>query len=249
MSYAASAPDTLDDLTLIQRFVQGKTSLECNRNLRVESALNTIRLSTKIGVFLAKFRAMEGSRLALIRQDSPYWELISQILIEHGYMPTGVTEEGLMRYELCVIPQGYEMRYTEARLLWRAWRSESNSFSKLLLHTSQGWQRVSAIETSQQLLFIKTAADELMIHNGDRVVWLSPVDAEESKTQIFAYQPFPKPCAQVSNALSALSKVIEMRDGRLYIQTDQGELVVEGTDLKFYLQDEQMELEPESIMI
>lgn len=239
MNYATNA---LDDLTLIQRFVDGKASLESNPNLRVESALDTTRLFTKKGVFLAAVGMALNMRSALVRQESQYWELISQILIESRLIPTGITEQGLMRYESCDIPQEFELNYTEARLLWRYWRAEMRSESpeqmqsRLLVQTPKGWQSVLGIQNSQQLLFIKTADDELMIHNGDRVVWLSPV-VEQPETQIFAHKPLvERPSEVVAESLQILSKVIQMKEGKLYIQTAQGEVVVEGTDLRFRLE-------------
>jgi len=176
-----------------------------------------------------------------VRQESQYWELISQILVENRLIPNGITEQGLMRYESCDLPQSCELNYTEARLLWRYWRTEMRSLSpeqesSLMIQTPKGWQWVLGIEHSQEMLFIKTADDELMLHNEDRVVWLSPV-VEQPETQIFDYKPLAeKPRQAVAESLQILGKVIQMRSGKLYIQTSQGEIVVEGTDLSFYLE-------------
>ncbi|WP_068819934.1 hypothetical protein [Phormidesmis priestleyi] len=49
----ATVTNTSDDLTLIQRFIDGRASLESSPNLRIESDLDTTRLFTKKGVFLA----------------------------------------------------------------------------------------------------------------------------------------------------------------------------------------------------
>ena len=237
------AMNSLDDLTLIQRFVEGKASLECNPNLRVESTLDTIRLSTKKGAFLAAVKLALNIRSAFVRQESKYWEVISQILVENSFMPMGLTEQGLMRYEYCAIPSGYEMKYTEARSLWKTWRTQLHRKSaqpKLLLHTPKGWQGVQNINVSQELLFVETLtdgqADEQMMHGSDRLVWLSPIE-EEPKTQIFAHIPVAE--TQPSEAVSALqilSQLIQMKEGKLYVQTSQGKVVIEGSDLRFHLQ-------------
>jgi hypothetical protein len=237
--------NSLDDLTLIQRFVEGKASLECNPNLRVESTQDTIQLSTKKGAFLAAVKLAINVRSAFVRQESQYRDLISQILVEHSFMPMGVTEQGLMRYEHHAIPSGYEMKYTEARSLWKSWRTQLHSRSaqsvqRLLIHTPNGWQSVHNIHVSQELIFVETLADrqanELMFHGGDRIVWLSPVEAEP-KTQIFAHASLTEqPSAIVSDSLQILSSLIQMRDGKLYIQTAQGNIVIEGSDLRVHLQ-------------
>ncbi len=239
------AINPLDDLTLIQRFVEGKASLECNPNLRVESTQDTIRLSTKKGAFLAAVKLAINIQSAFVRQESQYWEVISQILVEHSFMPTGVTEQGLMRYEHHAIPSGYEMKYTEARSLWKAWRTQPQQRSaqpvqNLLIHTPKGWQSVQAISISQELLFVETLADgqaeELMFHSSDRLVWLSPVE-EQPKTQIFAHASLTEqPSEAVSDSLQILSKLIQMQDGKLYVQTAQGKVVIEGSDLRVHLQ-------------
>ena len=239
------AINALDDLTLIQRFVEGKASLECNPNLRIESTQDTIRLSTKKGAFLAAVKLTPNVRSAFVRQESQYWEVISQILIEHSFMPMGLTEQDLMRYEYHAIPAGYEMKYTEARSLWKAWRAQlyprsAQPTQPLLIHTSKGWQSVQAINISQGLLFVETLADgqadELMFHGGDRIVWLSPIE-EQPKTQIFAHAALTKQAPEpVSDSLQILSKLIQMKDGKLYIQTAQGKVVIEGSDLRVHLQ-------------
>ena len=237
------AMNPLDDLTLIQRFVEGKASLECNPNLRVESTLDTIRLSTKKGAFLAAIKLALSIRSIFVRQESQYWEAISQILVENSFMPMGLTEQGLMRYEHCSIPSGYEIKYTEARSLWKTWRTQQHSKPaqlKLSIHTPTGWQYVQNINVSQELLFVETLmdgqADEQMMHSRDRLVWLSPIE-EEPKTQFFNHIPAPetRPLEAVS-ALQILSQIIQMKEGKLYVQTSQGKVVIEGSDLRFHLQ-------------
>ena len=244
MNRAMNTMNTLDDLTLIQRFVEGKASLECNPNLRVESALDTIRLSTKKGAFLAAVKLALNIRSIFVRQKSQYWEVISQILVENSFMPMGLTEQGLMRYEHCSIPSGYEMKYTEARSLWKAWRTQQYpkpAQLKLSIHTPKGWQHVQSISISQELLFVETLADgqvdEQMMHGSDRLVWLNPIE-EEPKTQLFDHIPAPKtqPSEAVSESLQILSQVIQMKEGKLYVQTSQGKVVIEGSDLRFHLQ-------------
>jgi len=167
-----------NDLTLIQRFVEGKASLESNPNLRVESALDTTRLFTKKGAFLAAINLALNIRSVLVRQESQYGEAISQALLERNFVPTGVIEQGLMRYEQHPIPSGYEMKRTEARLLWRSWRTQqqqSSTQQKLLIYTPKGWQSVQKVSVNEQLVFVETPDEEIMIHNGDRIVWLSPL--------------------------------------------------------------------------
>jgi hypothetical protein len=181
----------VNDIALIQKFVQGEISLLANQNLRVEPAFNTAQLLAKRGGLLATAKLVGQIRSVLVRQSSTYQELINRILVENRYIPTGVTEKGFIEYEHRAIPTGYEANFTEVRQLWKIWRSHysrKQHLAPLLIMTPNGWEAVKSIAYGQESFYVQIAGDEKMLHVSDRLVWLSPVEEEEA-TQIFNYIP------------------------------------------------------------
>jgi hypothetical protein len=285
---------TLEDIILIQQFVLGRLTLSFNQNLRVESAFDTVQLLTKKGGLLATVKLNSNLKTFLVRQNSNYWELINQILLKNSFKPTRETEHGLMKYEYCQIPPGYEINYSEARLLWKTWRTpavqkrlNAGEPQNLLIHTADGWEIVKGMAFSREILFIKTYLDEMMVNGGDRLVWLSPLQEEESNlekptpertvTEILAQtvsepsntktvevandfldshfgniipaSPQPSfnltkvndtekteqrnlPSSQKNNQTN--KSILSVYQGKLYIQTIEGEVVVEGSHMKFW---------------
>jgi hypothetical protein len=256
----------IDDKTLISQYVQGKTKLAFNQNLRIESISETIQLLTKKGFFLASINLANKSKFFLVRPNSNYLELINQVLLENNFIPTGKLENGLMQYEYYHIPVGYQMNYTEVRHLWRLWRSQINYRERnrtkfnLLLFTGNGFQKIQEMAFSRESLYIKTTTNEILVQSGDRVIWLSSEQAQsEPKTTIQAdtlvqnhyasevlkvptedlldlYQEQIQTSEQLlSMAAITTNNIVRFEEGKLYIQTTEGEIVVEGSNLKFSL--------------
>lgn len=180
----------LDDITVIQKFVQGETVLLSNPNLRLEPSFNTAQLLAKKGGLIATAKLAGQIRSILLRHSSIYGELVNRILVEHRYIPVGITPQGLTQYEHRPIPLGYEANYTEVRFLWKMWRSH---YSKkripnqlpLKVLTQKGWEPVQTIEFGQESFFIRVPSDELMLCVSDRIVWINPMTDEEPATQFF----------------------------------------------------------------
>lgn len=186
----------IDDVTLIRKFIQGELTLLANHNLRVEPAFNTAQLLAKRGELLASAKLVGQIRSILVRQSSVYEELISRILSEHRYIPTHINEQGLIQYEPCPIPDGYELNYTEVRQLWKIWRVryckhddlQRNRPRKpdahaLLIQHKKGWAPIVVITYGQENFFIEIPGDEIMLHSSDRIVWLNPVQKSDSSPQ------------------------------------------------------------------
>lgn len=264
--------EKLDDIALIQQFIQGRAKLTFNQNLRVEPVSDTIQLLTKKGFLLATVNLASQFKIILVRYESNYWQQINQVLLENHLMPTGKVERGLMRYEYHPVPIGYQMNYAEALHIWKVWRNQAdrpldNARINLLIFSLDSWQPIQDMTFSKESVFIKTYASEIVVHSCDRVVWISP--SEDNKTLPVLTQPAistsqnnldsiandtsihpqvatpillweesqipenKQPVSQLSSS-AANKNILSIENGRLYIQTIEGEIVVEGSNMKFW---------------
>lgn len=262
--------NTLDDIALIQQFIQGRARLCFNANLRVESIADTIQLLTKKGVLLAKVNLISQFKVIFVRQESSYWQQLNQVLLEHNLMPTGKIEHGLMRYQYHPVPIGYQINYAEALNIWKIWHNQTNqkldnsTRINLLIFALDSWQPIQEIVFSQESVFIKTYVDEIVVHSCDRVVWISP--SEEKETPYILTQPTISTSQNslnpttinitseqvqavsqsvweqsqisdkqlVSSSTSTNKNILSIDKGKLYIQTIEGEIVVEGSQIRFW---------------
>lgn len=279
----------LDDIALIRQFVKGETALAANQNLRVESAFNTLQLFAKRRGLIATAQLSDGEvKTVLARADSEYWGLLHQVAQEHGLMPSDQQDQaGWMKYEHRPIPPGYQVNYTEARLLWKEWwvrsrQSPSRSIElNLLIFVAkrQQWYPIREIVCHEGTLYIKTLVAELMLLGGDSIVWLvqaghkeKPAQSEKTTIQPAASPPTVEqnadmtgttstptngappvatsprspagntPSPSATAAVAKLRGVLRVKQNRLYIQTPAGEVVIEGTNMRFWLNGDESEL-------
>lgn len=250
----------IDDKTLVSQFVQGKTKLASNQNLRIESISTTVQLFSKKGLLLASINLASESKVFLVRQSSPNLQLINEVLLENNFIPTGKLENGLMRYEYYHIPVGYQMNYTEVRYLWKFWRSQMNFRERnqqnfrLLIFTGNGFQKVLDMAFNQESFYIKTTNSEVLVQVDDRVIWMSAEQSQSEPTTMIQahkapgsnllglYQEQIQPSEQLSSmAAITTNNIVRFDQGKLYIQTTEGEIVVEGSNLKYSLSDRKVE--------
>jgi hypothetical protein len=270
--------NTLDDIALIQQFIQGRAKLSFNHNLRIEPVADTVQLLTKKGLLLATVNLASQFKVIFVRQ-STYWQQINQVLLENHLMPTGKIESGLMRYEYHPVPIGYQINYAEALNVWKLWRTHANSHKSdesarinLLVFAEECWQPIQEMAFSQESIFIKTYASEIMVHSSDRVIWISPNEGNETP-EILAQPAIPASQSNLESTttISATEKlqpinpslweasqtsdkqlisqltppstsstsnknknILSIDKGKLYIQTVEGEIVVEGSSLRFW---------------
>lgn len=256
--------NSLDDITLINQYIQGQTKLAFNQNLRIESISETIQLLTKKGFLLATINLANQSKFFIVRQNSNYWELLNQVLLENNFMPTGTSDNGLMRYEYYPIPLGYQMYYTEVRHLWKLWRSQVNLKQKnpaqlnLQIFSENSFQKIQEMAFSQESIYIKTCVNEILVENSDRVIWIGSAQAQPETTTamsantlsndnnslkasnipsedfLFLHQDHLQASEQLLSIPAITTEnIVSFSQGKLYIQTTQGEIVVEGSNLKF----------------
>jgi hypothetical protein len=285
----------LDDKTLIQKFVTEEATLLSNQNLRVEATFDAFQLLARKEGVIATLKVVSKVRTLLLKQQSQFWMLIHQVVIDAGFVPIRYADsQGWVKYEHYDIPVGYQMKYTEARLLWKEWwmrqrHYNSNSIQlDLLIFTKDKWYPIRDIKVSQGTVFIKTLLSETMLEASGQVAWLRrsedqsepnskvdhsrlreapPTVGDSIKGQADASQsvvspsdttqvlvdpqsqppappprrprPNPEPGNRVHQPAPAppldFSSIVQFRDGRLYIHTAIGEVIVEGSDFRFSL--------------
>jgi|GEM_PF-606256 len=171
---------SLDDITILQKFVKGETTLLCNSNLQIESASAVSQLLAKNRKLIAIIKLVNNLKSAWVKQKSEYWELLDQVLRQDNFVPLGIAEkEGLMLYEQHEIPVGYKMHYTLALDVWKAWwsyqrgKKPSSTSIEILIFLKKKWSPIREVSFSDGILFIKTPVAEMTLHSDDQVVWLS----------------------------------------------------------------------------
>ncbi|BAY10995.1 hypothetical protein [Calothrix sp. NIES-2098] len=235
--------NSTDDITLIHQYIQGETRFSFNQNLRIEAVAETIQLLTKNGFLLATINLKSQSKFFLVRQNSNYWELINQVLLENSFMPRGKSDNGLMRYEYYPLPVGYQMYYTEARQLWKLWRSQMNQRANnttqldLLVFDGDTFHKIQEMAFCRESVYIKTTFNEILIENCDRVLWMSSALAQTEPTTVIQTNTADEhiqACEQLASTPAiTTNNIVNFSEGKLYIQTPEGEIVVEGSNLKF----------------
>ncbi|ASC70318.1 hypothetical protein XM38_012560 [Halomicronema hongdechloris C2206] len=179
---------TLDDLSLIRLFVQGNACLKSNQHLRIQPADNDCQLIGQHGQWLAVAQLRELPPTVCIRKQTDYAELLQKVLLVHDYVPVGCdAAPEVCRYEYHPTPAGYELRYTQARELWKSWWTRRRHLQRqaiqtdLLIFTQREWYPIRDIILNQGTLFLKTYLGETAHQGDDWVVWLDKDQAEETQ--------------------------------------------------------------------
>jgi hypothetical protein len=252
--------DLLDDIELVRQFVKGEVKLHYNQNLRVEPLSDTIQLISKKGILLAKLQYANNLKVFLVRRESDYWELINRLLIENSVIPIGKEDGGLMRYEYKPVPDGFNVNHGEVVNLWRIWRFQTHKKRSnvvmekgLQIFIHDHWQPIKSIVFNQEDVYVTTFSDELVFTVNQLVIWASK-KVEEAPTPRLSQdlnlgENFAADVARNDQDNSRSlndnrvvqqspepknNNILSVYQGKLYIQTVEGEIVVEGSNLKFW---------------
>lgn len=195
---SANSKTPIDDLSLIEAFVQGfiqnEPVLLSNPNLRVEPVFKTLQLLGREGLLATAILA-EKNQPVTVREDSSYWELIHQALLEQSFFPIlSLQKDSFYTYEYRTVPEGYQVHYTSVQELWRVWWSRGSpsrpGLLMELLILSRGptgrqetWQPVRHLESKQGALYIKMLGGEVAFFPETKVIWLQrPKDSQEKSS-------------------------------------------------------------------
>lgn len=175
----------MDDATLIQAFIegliQGNPVLVSNPNLRAEPVFDAYQLIAKKEGLIATSKLTTQPRNAMVRGETSYWESIHQFMVAKSFLPTGdVQIENFYNYQQHTVPKGYEMHYTNAMQLWRAWWSRKGSSRigipmELLILNRGSWSPLREIICSNGRLYIKTLGRDIVIYGSETMVWLKKI--------------------------------------------------------------------------
>lgn len=184
-----------DDLSLIRLFIQGKTALAANPNLRIQAAQEMIQLLTRRGQVIAIAKPTAVPATLILRPQSDYTQVLHKMLLAYHFMPVGQHEQTqFLTYEYHPIPAQHQLRNTTALALWKYWWTHRRRFvgpsstDELLLFTRRRWAPVNEIACNQGTLFVQTLLGETSLQSLDEVVWvekMEEVEAEEEKTVFF----------------------------------------------------------------
>lgn len=191
----------VSDLTLIQRFVKGELTLAANANLRIESSFHTVQLLTRRGVLLAATSSQSDHSMITVRSATDYLDTLVKVLEEEQYVLTHqVDSQGLLRFEKRSIPEGYRVKCTDAKQLWKTWWTKAKHTSihaiemELLVFVRGTWYPIREIVCNQGNIFVRTLVTEMELRVDTLVPWLVQVKPIEPlrHTKTFTPQKQPK---------------------------------------------------------
>jgi hypothetical protein len=169
---------TVDDETMVRRFAKGKKRSVSNHNLAINYTHNSLQLSTPQGELIALNKISDKLHYILLKQDSNYWEFIHNIVIEHSFVPINDSnaQGDFTRYQKYQIPQGYQLRYTDARAILAYWEQHNGSNENykldLLFLSKSKWYRVkTAAGNGDKVLFVSVAG-QIDIPKKTQVAWI-----------------------------------------------------------------------------
>jgi hypothetical protein len=177
------AATALDDVALIEQFVQGKNKLLANLNLRLDVSGNVVQLRTKKGDVIGVLKN-QTTNFILVKQNSPYWEILHKVLLENSFVPLGEAEQqkGFLEYKQYEVPKGYKINYTETGALWKIWwpsQRRKNNYQiqlGLIVFTQNKWYPIQEIACVDGIFYIKTLIGEMTLGFTDKLVWLNKVE-------------------------------------------------------------------------
>lgn len=177
----------LSDEVLIQAFVddflQGRTALLSNQNLRTEPLFDSMQLlSSKEGV-IATAKVKDTPIKMIARSSSSYWGLLHNCLTAQSFYPMlKAPQEGCYIYRFCEAPEGYTLYCTTAKDLWRAcWGRRFGMRSGIPLDllvwrqgpagTKENWYSLRGMDCENGQLIIKMLGWAETIASNDLVIW------------------------------------------------------------------------------
>jgi hypothetical protein len=194
----------LDDSTLIEKFVQGSNQLLASANLRLEVNGGVSQLMTRTGDALAEpsgtiiaiMYLQNKPRSVIIKNSSPFVELIDQLLISQDFVMFGdASRAGFTEYRHYVSPAGYRVWYTDPAILWKKWWPTERFQDKqrfnmdILVSFKNNWYPVQNINVNAGTFTIKTIAGQIVLKRDGKVLWLAQIMQEQTPVTSVAVQP------------------------------------------------------------
>ncbi|NCJ05288.1 hypothetical protein GS597_01900 [Synechococcales cyanobacterium C] len=184
-SHQVSTPSDISLIrTFVGGFVQGQVVLLANPHLRTEPLFNnSMQLLSKKEGLIATANLDAAPISMLVRETTTLAPLLHETLATHQFYPLAKAEaDSCYLYRYCCAPEGYNLRCTTAKELWRiSWGRGFGNRGGIPLdlivwyQTPNGarasWQPLRGMDCEQGLLQIKILGGALWVNSSDWVVW------------------------------------------------------------------------------
>ncbi|NEQ43519.1 MAG: hypothetical protein F6K00_08145 [Leptolyngbya sp. SIOISBB] len=243
----------LNDRSLLQLFVSGDASLEANTNLRVEPLNHLRQLFTTRGMLLATADDQALPPYVHLRAATKYIDALHETLLGHDFVPINLAENNkIVRYEYHPAPNEYRHAWGVANHLWRKWwkrpersrNHQSDDTGFMVLHGGD-WHTIQEIVLNRSALYITSSQGESVLQGNDQTIWLERYEEAEAAVFPSAHNSArrssqmtdvvsPQPAQLTTKGSSTkpicptLVPVVRHSEGKYYIKTAIGEVVVAG---------------------
>jgi len=188
----------LDDSQLIEEFVQGSERLLTSPHLRLEVNGGLSQLLGRNGESIAIMYLHNQPRTAIVKQNTPFSELIDRLSIARDFVMFGdASRAGFSEYKHYVTPAGYRIWCTEPSILWKKWWPTERFQDKqrfnldILVNFKHNWHPVQNIIVNPGTFTIKTIAGQLVLRRNEKVLWLAQIIQKNAEIAGNIQQPIP----------------------------------------------------------
>lgn len=176
---------TFKNLDIVRSFLTEKETHPANAELQVASTLYARQLLDAKGQTIATMAhtnalQTDSASVVSVRRETEFWPVLNEALQEEGFAPQEAEKQSeFTTFKQLAIPDGYRLRLTEARFMWRTWWTQQRGQRRnlglqmqLLIRTRENWYPVQDVACNQGTLFIRTLVGEMALQGTDQVVWL-----------------------------------------------------------------------------
>ncbi|MGD1852810.1 MAG: response regulator [Leptolyngbyaceae cyanobacterium] len=164
-----------------QAFVQGESVLLSTPRLIAEANARSITLASKTDGIIINVKTIDNRLTAIVKQDSPYWEMICQVLTSVSFFPVSQRTNGICYCQYRAIPEKLQVYSTSAVTLWNVWDSQVSchqvqarpplSRSNILVLRRGSWYHIQRMAKQQGNLQLKTIVGDVVIPLEDSLIW------------------------------------------------------------------------------
>lgn len=211
----------MDDRDLLKEFVhnlvENKSRMLANRQLRVEILFDEIQLTCHKDGMIARMKTDTQPIALEVREISSYRGLLQEVLIDYGIFLIGkAPTKGFLRYEPRSIPDGYELQYTEAGVLWKdRWsrgrrnknRGHISGVDAMFLHRGT-WYPIQNVTAGNGFVVLRTLGDEATVSASDLIPWLKKKEEQTSEDGPLSQGSHHKMGARLGNVANAPTQII-----------------------------------------
>jgi hypothetical protein len=189
----------LQDHEIIQSYIEQSLKkqdiLVANQNLQAQSNFGENQLFSKKDGLIAKFESNEQGPKFILKNGTPYWEMLTQSLAQHSFAITDHIDDNFSMYQIVKIPPAYRLNCTKSVEFWRTWWKYRNRLQgkrfcmDLLVRVRHTWYPVKDLCVSNGMVYIKVLADEIVLHSDDLLFWLEKMTSPTVTRQTVIQEP------------------------------------------------------------